>query len=125
MKHLLNNLSEQEKNQIREQHTGGMKVNSKKFDKLLNSKVGDVKPLSEQHWLNPMDDASHDILKKQGWSERGRNDDDYGDEGEYYVVFQGEKFYPKDIEYVGYNDLGEIPRVENGKLFLANPMWNQ
>jgi hypothetical protein len=49
MKHILNNLTEQEKNAIREQHTGGMKVSTDKFNQLLESKLGDVKPiLSEQ-----------------------------------------------------------------------------
>ena len=45
MKHILNNLSEEEKNAIREQHAGGMKVITENFSKLLNSKLGDVKPL--------------------------------------------------------------------------------
>ena len=45
MKHILNNLTEQEKNAIREQHTGGMKVMTEKFSKLINSKLGDSKPL--------------------------------------------------------------------------------
>jgi hypothetical protein len=45
MKHLLNNLSEEEKNAIREQHAGGMKVMTENFNKLLNSKLGDAKPL--------------------------------------------------------------------------------
>ena len=48
MKHILNNLSEQEKNSIREQHTGGMKVMTENFGKLLNSKLGDSKPIVEQ-----------------------------------------------------------------------------
>jgi hypothetical protein len=48
MKHLLNNLSEEEKNSIREQHTGGMKVMTENFSKLLNSKLGDSKPLVEE-----------------------------------------------------------------------------
>ena len=49
MKHLLNNMSEEEKNAIREQHAGGMKVITENFNKLLNSKLGDSKPLvSEQ-----------------------------------------------------------------------------
>jgi hypothetical protein len=49
MKHILNNLTEEEKNSIREQHTGGMKVMTENFSKLLNSKLGDSKPLvSEQ-----------------------------------------------------------------------------
>jgi hypothetical protein len=45
MKHILNNISEEEKNAIREQHTGGMKLNTKKFKQLLETKQGDVKPL--------------------------------------------------------------------------------
>jgi hypothetical protein len=48
MKHILNNLSEQEKNAIREQHTGGMNVVTENFHKLLGSKLGDSKPLTEQ-----------------------------------------------------------------------------
>jgi hypothetical protein len=48
MKHILNNLSEEEKNAIREQHTGGMKVMTENFSKLLNSKLGDAKPIVEQ-----------------------------------------------------------------------------
>jgi hypothetical protein len=49
MKHILNNLSEEEKNSIREQHTGGMKVMTENFSKLLNSKLGDAKPfINEQ-----------------------------------------------------------------------------
>jgi hypothetical protein len=45
MKHLLNDLSEEEKNRIREQHTGGKKLVIENFDKLVNTKLGDAKPL--------------------------------------------------------------------------------
>ena len=45
MKHLLNNLTEKEKNDIREQYTGTIKVSVDKFKTLLGSKLGDVKPL--------------------------------------------------------------------------------
>ena len=45
MKHLLNNLSEEEKNSIREQHTGGMNLMIENFNKLVNTKLGDAKPL--------------------------------------------------------------------------------
>jgi hypothetical protein len=54
MKHILNDLSEQEKNSIREQHTGGMKVMTESFSKLLNSKLGDVKPLVNEQDLMGM-----------------------------------------------------------------------
>ena len=51
MKHILNNMSEEEKNSIREQHTGGMKVMTENFSKLLNSKLGDAKPfLNEEQF---------------------------------------------------------------------------
>ena len=48
MKHLLNNLSEQEKNSIREQHTEKLNVVTENFSRLINSKLGNVKPLVEQ-----------------------------------------------------------------------------
>ena len=48
MKHLLNNLSEEEKNSIRGQHTGGMKVSNERFNSLLENKMGNSKPLVEQ-----------------------------------------------------------------------------
>lgn len=47
MKHLLNNLSEEEKNRIREQHTGGKKLVIENFNKLINTKLGDAKPLTD------------------------------------------------------------------------------
>jgi hypothetical protein len=50
MKHLLNNLSEEEKNNIREQHEGGMKISTENFKQLLETKSGDAKPyLNEQN----------------------------------------------------------------------------
>jgi hypothetical protein len=44
MKHLLNDMSSEEKNSIREQHTGGMEINISKFKTLLETKLGDAKP---------------------------------------------------------------------------------
>jgi len=45
MKHLLNNLSDEEKNNIREQHNGGMSVDTSRFKILVESTLGDSKPL--------------------------------------------------------------------------------
>jgi hypothetical protein len=53
MKHILNNLTEQEKNAIREQHTGGMKIATDKFSQLLESKLGDSKPLVSEQGIQP------------------------------------------------------------------------
>lgn len=60
MKHLLNNLSDEEKNNIRNQHTGGMKVMTESFSRLLNSKLGDSKPLVTE---DKDEDQSHPFLK--------------------------------------------------------------
>jgi hypothetical protein len=58
MKHILNNLSEEEKNAIREQHTGGMKVMTENFNKLINSKLGDSKPLLEEEDMEMSDETT-------------------------------------------------------------------
>lgn len=48
MKNILKNMSQEEKQAILEQHKGGKTINTEKFSKLLESKLGDVKPLTEQ-----------------------------------------------------------------------------
>lgn len=45
MKHLLNNLSNEEKNNIREQHIGGINVMTENFKRLMGAKHGNAKPL--------------------------------------------------------------------------------
>lgn len=63
MKHILNNLTETEKNNIREQHSGGMKVMTENFSKLINSKLGDVKPLVNEQSTDPKKELSDLGLK--------------------------------------------------------------
>jgi len=64
MKHLLNNMTESEKNAIREQHTGGMKVSIDNFSKLVESKLGNVKPLvNEQGWMKTIKNLVSPELK--------------------------------------------------------------
>lgn len=60
MKHLLNDMTEEEKNSIREQHKGGMKVQVEKFNQLIESTLGDVKP-----FLNEMSAESLVSLYKK------------------------------------------------------------
>jgi hypothetical protein len=203
MKHLLNNMSEQEKNAIREQHTGGMKLSNEKFKSLVEGKLGDVKTLvkesrtiaeekefkdtadingimdlgyrfmmarnpdgpknkmgfeaalddlkwvfksvinniegqrrglgemmetkeetKENFWdLNfgrpTVDDAAKTHIKKHGYSHIGKDEE----EGDNYIMYKGKKFFPHEIEYAGYQDLGDLPREEDGKLIIANPAW--
>ena len=64
--------------------------------------------------------AAHDSLRGQGYSHivrDERNEDNY-------IVFDGQKFYPDQIEYDDVYSTKKIPRVENGKLIVANPAWN-
>jgi hypothetical protein len=66
MKHILNNLSDEEKNAIREQHTGGMKVMTENFSKLINSKLGDSKPLVNEQTIasNILSGSSQKAVKQ-------------------------------------------------------------
>jgi hypothetical protein len=67
MKHLLNNLSEEEKNSIREQHTDRIKIDTSRFKSLMESKLGDVKPISESIILNEMEpEPVHAGFAKRG-----------------------------------------------------------
>ena len=61
-------------------------------------------------------DAAEDSLRGQGYSHTGKDEKNY-------IMFQGQKFYDEDIEYDDYNSMKEIPRVEGGKLIVANPVW--
>lgn len=83
MKHILNNLSEEEKNAIREQHTGGMKIMTENFSKLLNSKLGDLKPLvNEQVSENQPSDEIISTLKELGFEKKFCNKSSRGDHGD-------------------------------------------
>lgn len=66
-------------------------------------------------------DAAHTQMRAQGYSHIGK-DEERKDEN--YLVFQGQKFYPEQIEYADYQDLGELPRIQDGKLIIANPGWS-
>lgn len=48
MKHLLNNISDEEKNKIREQYTGGIKISTNQFKKLTETRQGIINPLLEE-----------------------------------------------------------------------------
>ena len=64
MKHLLNNISEEEKNSIREQHSGGIKLMNEKFQQMVDKKLGHVN-LYEQTSL-PEDSGENEYRKKSG-----------------------------------------------------------
>lgn len=49
MKHLLNNIPDEEKNRILNQYSGQMKIDNSKFNKLVETKLGDAKPLINEN----------------------------------------------------------------------------
>ena len=75
MKHLLNNLSDEEKNSIREQHNGGMLVDTSRFKLLVESTLGDSKPLINKtkevnEFFNPFKRKKNDdehYIKVKKW----------------------------------------------------------
>jgi murein DD-endopeptidase MepM/ murein hydrolase activator NlpD len=68
MKHLLNNLSEEEKNSIRNQYTSEIRVVTENFKKLLNSKLGDVRPLVDDELL-----TEEKLIGEQGFKDFFKN----------------------------------------------------
>ena len=78
MKHLLNNLSEEEKNSIREQHTDVTKIVTENFSRLINSKLGNVKTLvSEQGGLSAIKSTAH--IAKSAFSHTKNDPSVYND----------------------------------------------
>lgn len=73
MKHILNNLTDQEKNAIREQHTGGINVGTENFSRLLNSKLGDSKPLVSEQQSPTESDLGEASIFSPNEIERVRN----------------------------------------------------
>jgi hypothetical protein len=67
--------------------------------------------------------AAHDSYRGQGWSATGR--DNVSRDEHNYVMFDGKKFYSEDIVYDDYNSTEPIPRIEGGKLIIANPAWSE
>jgi hypothetical protein len=101
-------------------------MDKKRFKQLLGSSMGNVRPLVKESYeddytssgYDSIKDVAHSSFKSKGHSHRGKDD-----EGAFYIVFDGEKFYEGDFEIAGHNDTGEIPRVEGDKLIIANPAW--
>ena len=65
MKHLLNNISEEEKNSIREQHSGGMKLMNEKFQQMVDKQLGHVGLYEQEGRVEP-DSKSEDYRKNSG-----------------------------------------------------------
>jgi hypothetical protein len=113
MKHILNNLTDKEKQAILEQHKGGMKVMTESFSKLIKATLGDAKPLVSEQSTDMATDLSPkythfadkgidspgiqkfmsnptDNTISNGLLNELRNDP-YG-KGKIVIIFNGEKF---------------------------------
>lgn len=82
--------------------------------------------VNENFWTSifgkpTVDAAAHDSLRGQGFSFRGRDTERSEDN---YIMFDGNKFYPDQIEYDEYQSTKPLPRVEGDKLIIANPAWS-
>ena len=103
MKHILNDLSEEEKNSIRKQHTGGIKVMTENFNKLINSKLGDAKPLVEEIKLRqPVIDRFYELM-----DDPENNPNNFSDEFEYVDSI---------ISYFIYDLLEDIPNIPDTEM---------
>lgn len=60
MKHLLNNISKEEKENILKQHSGGMKVMTENFRRLMGAKHGNAKPL-----VNEQEDEDYTEARRE------------------------------------------------------------
>ena len=63
MKHLLNNISEEEKNRIREQHEGGMNLSIDNFKKLVETKLGDAKPFINEANMETCEQCGNELTE--------------------------------------------------------------
>jgi hypothetical protein len=88
MKHILNDISQEEKNSILEKHTGGKKLMIENFNNLVNNKLGTVKTLINEE-LTPdernkeeeeISELIVNLFKNQTfWKDyKGINDDEEG-----------------------------------------------
>ena len=116
MKHLLNNMSEEEKNIIREQH--GMRVVTENFHKLLGSKLGDVKPLlNEQLSLLSINSASILFSNGDNTKQIKLKGIDPTTKKPLVLKYNIKGQYPIWGKYVGFDvNLRNIKRAANGDL---------
>jgi len=69
MKHLLNGMPDWEKNSIREQYEGGMSIDTSKFKKLMESKLGNVKPLITEEPIKANAGEIQKFLQSVGYTD--------------------------------------------------------
>jgi len=107
MKHILNEMSDEEKNSIRSQHTGSLQVQTERFKKLVENKLGDAKPLISEDFNNLPSDESleEDMIDDED------DEDNFDDEDDNELETDDEDVLT--VDYIldevknALNDLGE------------------
>jgi hypothetical protein len=110
MKHLLNDLSGEEKNRILEQYNNSLIVETQKFNKLLKSSLGNVKPLMEMDGDDEFEMTNDDESSEYPTYEqfKDRIDDFFSNYGDYINPERLKQevdmllgFMNDDFEYIG------------------------
>jgi len=104
MKHILNNISQDEKRRILEQHTGGKQLFIENFNKLVNNKLGTVNTLLKEDNIP----AGYQDISKWYFSPEGVF---YIADGEYVVNGSG---YQGTIETKDGKDTGYLITLSAG-----------
>ena len=104
MKHLLNDMSQEEMNSIREQHAGGKKITVENFSNMVNKKLGEVPTLISEQSSNAKQVAGP-------FTKKFSNSRDW----KLYIFQDGSKFYV----YVTYESDKEpkLMKLNNGQGF--------
>jgi|LakMenE01Jun11ns_1017448.scaffolds.fasta_scaffold9952387_4 hypothetical protein len=110
MKHLLNDLSGEEKNRILEQYNNSLIVETQKFNKLLKSSLGNVKPLMEMDGDDEFEMTNDDESSEYPTYEQFKDeiDDFFSNYGDYINPERLKQevdmllgFMNDDFEYIG------------------------
>jgi hypothetical protein len=114
MKHILNGLSDEEKNGILEQYGAEIKINAERFKSLMESELGNVKPLLNENY----DEQKYNLLY-QSVKGAGTNEDAFfkalysiKDKNEYGRIDAIAKSKGEDIATLFKGDFSDVPSTE-------------
>lgn len=82
MKHLLNNISEEEKNRIREQHEGGMKLAIDNFKSLVETKSGNAKPFINEQSMETCEQCGAEMVEGNCMEQCGSMSEEIGEQND-------------------------------------------
>jgi len=125
MKHLLNNISQEEKNSILEQHQGGMKVITENFQKMVNKKLGDVPTFLNEAKMETCEQCGNELTEGGECMECGSmNEEDEGLRLKYLTIPEIESLAKQIVGKLDDNSKEQLRRLdmrnEKQKMMLMN-----